>query len=308
MERLPSTILPRLIGRDAELALLDEAWADRTIRVLSVVAVGGAGKTALVHHWMQGFEQEGWKTKGASAALAWSFYSQGGGEDRQASGDIFIDAALRFFGEHHPPASARDRGLRLAELVRRRRTLLILDGLEPLQEPPASAQAGKVKDPAVAALIRALAADNPGLLVVTTREPVADLGSREGQGARAHDLEKLSDDAGAALLRWLGVEGREQELETVASEVYGHALMPLSLKPSEYFARQCWISADPDEAILPGIVDVIGDDNIVFASDYPHGDAIFPGAVTALSERHDLSEESKTKILGENANRLYGLK
>ena len=90
-------------------------------------------------------------------------------------------------------------------------------------------------------------------------------------------------------------------------EVYGHALMPLSLKPSEYFARQCCISADPDEAILPGIVDVIGDDNIVFASDYPHGDAIFPGAVTALSERHDLSEESKAKILGENANRLYNL-
>lgn len=221
--RLPSTILPKLIGRDDELALLEDAWNDRAIRVQSVVAVGGAGKTALVHHWMQGFEDAGWKNKGAAAAYAWSFYSQGGGDDRQASGDAFIDAALRFFGENHPPKSPRDRGLRLAEIVRRRRTLLILDGLEPLQHPPASSQAGKVKDPAVAALIRSLAADNPGLLVVTTREPVADLESRDGRGARSHDLEQLSEAAGVALLLWLGVEGREQKLAEVVGEVHGHA-------------------------------------------------------------------------------------
>ena len=221
--RLPSTILPQLIGREAELALLEEAWTDRTVRVQSVVAVGGAGKTALVHHWMQGFEDAGWKAQGAAAAYAWSFYSQGGGDDRQASGDAFIDAALRFFGENDPPKSARNRGLRLAELVRRRRTLMILDGLEPLQYPPASAQGGKVKDPAVAALIRSLAADNPGLLVITTREPVADLESRDGRGARSHDLERLSPAAGVELLRWLGVAGREQELAAVVGEVHGHA-------------------------------------------------------------------------------------
>ncbi len=190
--RLPSTILPRLIGREADLALLEEAWTDRAVRVQTVVAVGGAGKTALVHHWMQGFEDAGWKARGAAAAYAWSFYSQGSGDDRQASGDVFIDSALRFFGEQSSPQSPRDRGLRLAELVRRRRTLMILDGLEPLQHPPATALAGRVKDPAVAALIRSLAADNPGLLVITTREPVADLASRDGRGARSHDLDRLS--------------------------------------------------------------------------------------------------------------------
>lgn len=89
---------------------------------------------------------------------------------------------------------------------------------------------------------------------------------------------------------------------------WGHASAALALKPSEYFARQCFISTDPDEAILPGVLSVIGDDTIVFASDYPHEDAIFPGVVAALRDRKDLSERSKEKILSTNPARLYGLR
>lgn len=88
---------------------------------------------------------------------------------------------------------------------------------------------------------------------------------------------------------------------------WGHASLKLPLKPSEYFLRQCWISADPDEAVLPGIIQVLGDDNIVFASDYPHPDAKFPGVVDELASREDLSESSKTKILSRNAARLLKL-
>ena len=258
--RLPSSILERLIGRDRELATLDEAWADRSIRVLTLVALGGAGKTALVHHWMQRFEQAGWKAKGASAAFAWSFYRQGAGEDGQASGDLFISEALRFFGDRDPAeGSPRDRGLRLAEHVRRRRTLLILDGLEPLQEPPSSVQAGKVRDPAVAALILQLASDNPGLLVITTREPVAELASRKGTGARTHDLDRLGGEAGAALLRWLGVEGPEGELRQVAREVHGHALTLTLLGTYLRDARRGDVRAWKDLPLLAA-ADLIGNE------------------------------------------------
>ena len=225
VDRLPHSILPELIGREKEIKTLDDAWSDPSTRAISVVAVGGAGKTALVHHWMQSFEDAGWQAKGAAAAFAWSFYSQGAGEDRQASGDLFIAEALKFFGDRDPTeGSPRDRGLRLAGHIRRRRALLILDGLEPLQEPPSSVQAGKVKDPAVAALIEQLASDNPGLLVVTTREPMRELESRKGKGARSLDLETLNEKAGAAVLRWLGVKGRDEELQAVSEEVHGHAL------------------------------------------------------------------------------------
>ena len=47
------------------------------------------------------------------------------------------------------------------------------------------------------------------------------------------------------------------------------------LKPSEYFQRQCWISTE-HERELPMIIDLIGDDKIVFSTDYPHGDSDFP--------------------------------
>ncbi len=88
---------------------------------------------------------------------------------------------------------------------------------------------------------------------------------------------------------------------------WGYTSGPLALKPSEYYQRQCFISADPDEEIIPGLVQALGDDTIVFATDYPHSDSIFPGVVAALRDRDDLTEETKAKILGENAARLYGL-
>ncbi len=52
----------------------------------------------------------------------------------------------------------------------RRRTLLVLDGLEPLQHPAKSPVKGELKDPAIHALLRGLAAKNNGLCVVTTRD------------------------------------------------------------------------------------------------------------------------------------------
>lgn len=75
---------------------------------------------------------------------AWSFSSQG--TDRLGSSDEFIDAALRWFDGPDPMAgSPWDKGKRL---VRKGRTLLVLDGVEPLQWGP-GVQLGKLKDPAL---------------------------------------------------------------------------------------------------------------------------------------------------------------
>ena len=72
------------------------------------------------------------------------------------------------------PAGPWDKGARLAQLVAAQKALLVLDGLEPLQYPPGP-MAGKLKDPAIDALLKGLVARNPGLCVVTTRESVTDL-------------------------------------------------------------------------------------------------------------------------------------
>ena len=104
-----------------------------------------------------------------------------------------------------------------------RRTLLILDGLEPLQNPPGP-QEGRVREPSLQALLRELAAFNKGLCVITTRTPVADIADHERTSALRRELEQLSSDAGAKVLRALGVKGPEADLRTASGEFSGHCL------------------------------------------------------------------------------------
>jgi predicted TIM-barrel fold metal-dependent hydrolase len=90
--------------------------------------------------------------------------------------------------------------------------------------------------------------------------------------------------------------------------VYGWMAPHLRCKPSEYFRRQCWVSFDPDETTLPALAPVIGPDRIVWASDYPHLDATFPGVVRELDEGlGPLPPADRARIRGGNAARLYGL-
>jgi predicted TIM-barrel fold metal-dependent hydrolase len=91
------------------------------------------------------------------------------------------------------------------------------------------------------------------------------------------------------------------------AEKWGFASLRLPRAPSEYFARQCYVSADAEEELLPFVVSAIGDDNVCFSTDYPHPDHAFEGVVARLAERTDLSQESKRKVLGGNGARLLGL-
>ncbi|MBO0730643.1 MAG: amidohydrolase family protein [Acidimicrobiaceae bacterium] len=84
----------------------------------------------------------------------------------------------------------------------------------------------------------------------------------------------------------------------------------LSLLPSEYMRRQCWISFDPDEAMLRTTAEspLVGPDRIIWASDYPHPDAKFPGVTDELAEALDgLTVEQKRQITSESAIALYGI-
>jgi predicted TIM-barrel fold metal-dependent hydrolase len=59
--------------------------------------------------------------------------------------------------------------------------------------------------------------------------------------------------------------------------------------------------------MLPYVADFVGADRLVFATDYNHSDSKFPHTVEEVMERGDISESLKTKIMGENAARLYNL-
>jgi len=79
-------------------------------------------------------------------------------------------------------------------------------------------------------------------------------------------------------------------------------------KPSEYFlSGRCFIGMDPDEEGAAHTVNELGEDVVVYASDYYHWDCAFPETVKIVSERKDLSNSAKKKIFEDNARRLYAL-
>ena len=210
-----------LFGREEDIAFLDDAWANQDVNVVTIVAWAGVGKSTLVNHWLRGMAAQHYRS--AELVFGWSFYRQGtsGGT---SSADEFLDAALTWFGDPDPRiGTAWEKGERLAKLISHRRTLLVLDGLEPLQNPPGP-QEGRLRDPSLQALLRELAAFNTGLCVITTRLPVADIADHERTSAPRRDLEHLSSDAGAKLLRALGVKGDEAELRSASDEFSGHCL------------------------------------------------------------------------------------
>lgn len=91
-------------------------------------------------------------------------------------------------------------------------------------------------------------------------------------------------------------------------ETWSSLLPAVKTRPSEIFRRQCFVSMDPDDATAPAAVRAVGDECFVWASDYPHIDAPFPGAVKQTRELlSPLPEASRRRVLGENALRLYGL-
>jgi serine/threonine protein kinase len=208
-----------VFGREEDIAFLDDAWANQDVNVVTIVAWAGVGKSTLVNHWLRRMAADHYRS--AELIFGWSFYRQGSiGET--SSADEFLDAALTWFGDSDPRlGTAWEKGERLAKLVAHRRTLLILDGLEPLQNPPGP-QEGRVREPSLQALLRELAAFNTGLCVITTRTSVADIADHERASAPRRDLEQLSSDTGAKLLRALGVNGDEAELRSASDEFSGH--------------------------------------------------------------------------------------
>ncbi len=255
-------------GREKEIAALDALWADALTdkagraRNVSLVAVGGAGKSTVAGRWKDALlVREG--HGGVERYFDWSFYSQGtriegDGVSAQGAADatVFVAAALKFLGDPamaESAAPAWDKGARLAALVAQHRMLLILDGLEPVQHPPGP-QTGELKDDAIRALFAGLQTSGRGLCLVTTREPIADLAATHDTTTPQWQLDRLSDAEGARVLKRHGVIGPDAELERASAEVKGHALtltlmgryLRLAFHPPDIARRDCFQFSEAD--------------------------------------------------------------
>jgi predicted TIM-barrel fold metal-dependent hydrolase len=82
----------------------------------------------------------------------------------------------------------------------------------------------------------------------------------------------------------------------------------LSMKPSEIFQRNCWISFEPVEGSIKVLADYIGAHKILWATDYPHPDGFFPGAPEMVRKNLEgLSAGTKHQVMAGGATRFYGL-
>jgi tetratricopeptide (TPR) repeat protein len=223
-DRLPETPYEELVGRADELKLLDDAWANEKINIVSLIAEGGVGKSALVNRWLVKLQED--KYRGADAVLGWSFFSQGSAQ-QATSADAFLNWALATLKVEVDTTSATVKAEKLAKAIAARRVLLVLDGVEPLQHGPGP-QRGQLKDQGLRAFLRRFAAmsfpEGHSLVVLTSRLAVADIAKWKDGSAPVKDLGQLSPEAGAALLKGNAVEGPLAELQQASREVGGHAL------------------------------------------------------------------------------------
>jgi predicted TIM-barrel fold metal-dependent hydrolase len=76
-------------------------------------------------------------------------------------------------------------------------------------------------------------------------------------------------------------------------------------EPLDYVrAGQVWFSCEPEEPLLETTVEYLGDEAVMFASDYPHWDCGYPDSANRILQRQ-LPQRAKERILGGNAMRFY---
>jgi predicted TIM-barrel fold metal-dependent hydrolase len=111
------------------------------------------------------------------------------------------------------------------------------------------------------------------------------------------------ESGGGWVLPW--IERIDEHWEKGA---YRRSVPDMKRPASEYFRRQCFVSFETEETLLALHADRLGAETILWASDYPHPDGTFPGAVEkARRAVEPLPDGSRREVLGENAQRLYAL-
>ena len=82
----------------------------------------------------------------------------------------------------------------------------------------------------------------------------------------------------------------------------------MTKEATEYFADgNLFLSAEPDEKLIPIVAAQVGNQSVMYSSDYPHTDSKFPYSVKTVKERDDLSPDLMSSLLAGNAARYYKL-
>jgi uncharacterized protein len=126
-----------------------------------------------------------------------------------------------------------------------------------------------------------------------------------GMFDRHPDLKMVSVESGVGWIPFI--------LEALDYEMFENApteLAQLKKKPSEYFKSNLYATFWFENARnkLPDLIEAVGEDNILFETDFPHPTCLYPSPLKTVEDKMaTLSPEARGKILGENARKLYRL-
>jgi predicted TIM-barrel fold metal-dependent hydrolase len=120
---------------------------------------------------------------------------------------------------------------------------------------------------------------------------------------RFPELKIVSVESGSGWIPFI-LEALEYEMAENAPQLRAE----LSLRPSEYFKRQIYATTWFERSDLASMVASVGEDNIMFETDFPHPTCLYPDPLkTAAENMRELSPAVRRKILGDNAAKLYHL-
>ncbi|MFL6210112.1 MAG: hypothetical protein ACJ74W_14745 [Pyrinomonadaceae bacterium] len=219
-------------GREKQLKALDKFCRQGNKGVLALVGLGGAGKTAIVRHFL---EQKGWLGDEDSldrpdGLFIWSFYKS------PSAADFFNEAFIYFskFFERSQVIDLKLHGQRanpylLVDVLQstNRRCVLVMDGLEKMQlerDSPDYSR-GRLIDAPIRTLLGQIA-DGCGWTkaIATSRISLADLAGRPSTQYQELKVDALELEAARSLLQRLGVVGPERFIDKLARNYGRHAL------------------------------------------------------------------------------------
>jgi uncharacterized protein len=137
----------------------------------------------------------------------------------------------------------------------------------------------------------------PGQIIPTITTMIAD-----GVFDRVPDLKVVCVEAGCGWAAYL--MDRLDEKHQFFRET---AAVPLDLEPGDYLRRNVWFVAEPEERTIGAMLDLVGEDRIVWGSDFPHIDSTLEAPNLIRRSVSTLSPSRQDAVLGTNAAALFGL-
>jgi predicted TIM-barrel fold metal-dependent hydrolase len=137
---------------------------------------------------------------------------------------------------------------------------------------------------------------------LTTIEPLVQL-IASGVFEEHPGLRVVTIESGAGWLGWLA-----NQLDSYAKTHHMWVRPVLPETPSFYLRRNCAAAFIEEAELLPGLVELGFEDNLLWSSDYPHHEGVFPYTRQSVERQLDpFTDEQRAKMLGVNAARIFNI-